>query len=98
MKARITSAGPCKLNRGELRRVPQQHTEWPIGYHVCCPRCGFVTLALNNRSGLQITESMDGHVSLSAPIRCLYCKVIIHIQRCELTLEEDKDVRDIRCR
>ena len=98
MKAHITSTTPCKLNKGELRRVPQRQTEWPIGYHICCPRCGFVTLALNNSSGLQISESMDGHVSFSAPIRCMYCNVIIHIQRCELTFEEDEDVQSIRYR
>ena len=60
----------CKLERGELRRVPQDRRSLIVGYHVCCPQCGFVTVALNGHAGLVITESEDGErVSLSDPIR-----------------------------
>lgn len=93
MKATVTNTAPCKLTKGELRRVPISRTEWPIGYHVCCPRCGYTTLALNYHHGLEIDESADGHVSFSAPIRCLFCQVQISIKRCELTVKEDEHVR-----
>ena len=98
MKARVTNSAPCKLSKGELRRVPLRKTEVAIGYHICCPKCGYVTLALANYEGLLIDESVDGHVTLSAPVRCLFCRVLIHIRRCDLKLEEDEHVRHARYR
>ena len=44
-----TSKGPCKLERGEMRRVSQDKRFGLVGYHVCCPRCGYVTVALRER-------------------------------------------------
>ncbi len=73
--------------------MPLSKAQWPIGYHVCCPRCGYTTLALNNHDGLEIDESADGQVSFSVPIRCLFCQIQISIRRCELTVEEDEHVR-----
>lgn len=98
MRATITERTACKLVRGELRRVPIQKTEWPIGYHVCCPRCGYTTLAFNNHDGLEIDESADGHVSFSVPIRCLFCQVHIAIKRCEISIEEDEHVHHVQYR
>jgi len=98
MRAHITDKVPCKLGKADLRRVPQNPRSWVVGYHVCCPRCGFVTIALNGKDGLEIDESVDDRVSFSCPLRCSYCQVLIHIQRCELTLEEDSRVRNIRYR
>ena len=98
MRAQVTNRAPCKLTKGELRRIPQNPRSWPIGYHVGCPRCGFVTMAVSGREGLEIGESADGRVSFSKPVRCAYCQVLIHLNRCELTLEEDEHVRQVRCR
>ncbi len=98
MKALITDKVPCRLEKAELRRVPQNPRSWVVGYHVCCPRCGFVTIALNGKDDLEIEESVDSNVSFSCPLRCIYCQVLIHIQRCVLTLEEDDLVRNIRYR
>ena len=99
MRMRPTSKRPCKLERGELRRVSQDRRRLLVGYHVCCPRCGFVTVALNGHDGLAITESEDGsEVTFSKPLRCLYCAVLIHLKDGLATLEEDDRVRGVRYR
>jgi hypothetical protein len=97
VKAVVTSKVPCKLQGGELRRVPQNPRGWVVGYHVSCPRCGFVTLAVAGRKDLAITED-NGRVTFSRPLRCTYCQVLIRIERGELTLEEDDRVRRVRYR
>jgi hypothetical protein len=96
---RPTDKRPCKLERGELRRVPQDRRGLIVGYHVCCPRCGFVTVALNGHAGLVITESEDGErVTFSEPLRCLYCAVLIALSDGEAQLEEDERVRRVQYR
>ena len=57
MRLHVTDRRPCRLERGDLRRVPQNLQSGIVGYHVCCPRCGFVTVALNGNDGLTITEA-----------------------------------------
>ena len=99
MRMRPTGKRPCKLERGEMRRVSQDLLRAFVGYHVCCPRCGFVTIALNGDDGLAITESDDGQrVTFSQPLRCLYCAVLIHLRDGDARLEEDESVRHIRYR
>ncbi len=101
MRLHITDRRPCRLERGDLRRVPQSLFDLLVGYHVCCPRCGFVTVALNGSDGLTITEIReDGAllVTFSRPVRCVYCAVLIHVDRGEATLEEDANVRHVRYR
>ena len=99
MRMRPTDKRPCKLERGELRRVPQDRRGLIVGYHVCCPRCGFVTVALNGHAGLVITESEDGErVTFSEPLRCLYCAVLIALSDGEAQLEEDERVRRVQYR
>lgn len=99
MRLRPTNKRPCKLERGELRRVSQDRRRLLVGYHVCCPRCGFVTVALNGNDGLDITESEDGcDVTFSKPLRCVYCAVLIHLAGGEANLEEDDRVRRVRYR
>ncbi len=89
----MTDKRPCRLGRGELRRVPQDRTgRGIVGYHLGCPRCGFVTAILHGDDGRAITESVDGAVSLSLPARCAHCRVLIHLLAGELTFEEDRDV------
>jgi len=96
---RPTSKPPCKLERGELRRVSQDRRFGLVGYHVCCPRCGFVTVALNGHDGLVITESEDGErVTFSRPIRCLCCAVLIGIKNGEPDIQEDERVRRVQYR
>lgn len=99
MKALVTTKRPCNLGRSEMRRVPQDRSyRGIVGYHVCCPRCGFVTAVLNGAGGLAITESPDEAVSFSQPARCVFCNVLIHLAAGELTLEEDDRVRDVTYR
>ena len=99
MRMRPTAKRPCKLEHGEMRRVSQDRRRLLVGYHVCCPRCGFVTVALNGQDGFAITESEDGErVTFSRPLRCLYCAVLIHLTDGEAELEEDDRVRRVRYR
>ena len=95
----MTSKRPCLLTRGEMRRVPQDRAyRGIVGYHVCCPRCGFVTAVLNGAADLAISETSDEAVSFSLPARCVFCTVLIHLAADELTLEEDDRVRDVTYR
>ena len=94
-----TNARPCELERGDLRRVPQDTNHPVIGFHVCCPRCGFVTIALDGYGGLEIAESEDQRlVTFSTPVRCAFCGVLIHLREGAATLEEDDRVRNVRYR
>lgn len=97
MKAHVTNKVPCKLEPGELRRVPQNSKGWVVGYHVCCPRCGFVTLAVVGRDDLAIAED-DGALTFSDALRCIYCLVLIRIERGRLSTEEDDRVRRVQYR
>ena len=101
MRLHVTDRRPCRLERGDLRRVPQNPLSGIVGYHVCCLRCGFVTVALNGTDGLVITEAEENGsllVSFSRPVRCTYCAVLVHLDRGEATLEEDANVRQVRYR
>jgi hypothetical protein len=91
---RPTHEPPCRLAPGELRRVSQDRRLGLVGYHVCCPRCGFVTFAWSGRDGLAITE--DGErVTFSRPLRCLHCAVLIDLRDGEADLREDDGVRSV---
>ncbi len=96
MKLVITTARPCRMPKGSLRRVPQDLMQRLIGYNVCCPACGFVTFALQGSEGLTITEQ-EGEsgtvVSFSRPLRCLYCGVRVGLKENEATIEESAGVR-----
>jgi len=99
MRLRPTNKRPCKLERGEMRRVSQERRRLLVGYHVCCPRCGFVTVAFNGQDGFLISESDDGErVTFSRPLRCVYCAVLIRLQDGQAELEEDDRVRRVRYR
>ncbi len=100
MKMNVSESRPCALRRGDMRRVPQDRSSRNVvGYHVCCPRCGFVTAVLNGESGLAIIESEDGAlVTFSMPARCVFCNVVIHMHEGEAKLEEDKHARAVQYR
>lgn len=99
MRAVVTDKRPCRLGRGELRRVPQDRSyRGIVGYHVGCPRCGFVTAVLHGVDGLRIDEAIDGTVSFSCPTRCVFCGVLLRLTDGDLTLEEDAHVRNVRYR
>ena len=69
MKMVVTSKRPCQLRRGEMRRVPQDRSHRGlVGYHLGCPRCGFVTIALQGNAGLSITEAPDQAVTFSRAV------------------------------
>ena len=96
MMVRPSSRRPCHLQRGEVRRVPQGSCSRLLGFHVCCPRCGFVTPALQADGGLMITEgAAPDDLTFSRPLRCTYCRVLQHLEHGDLKLEEDADVRNI---
>ena len=99
MRLQVTSRRPCELERGQARRVSQNPRGVLVGYHVCCPRCGYVTVALHRSEDFIITESDDRTaVTFSEPLRCLFCKVRIAVAAGELQLIEDEHVRDVRYR
>lgn len=98
MRVQPTDKLPCYLDPGEVRRVPRERRASVVGYHVCCPLCGFVTLVIQG-ANVRITEGpVPADLTLAVPVRCLYCQVLMHIQAGELRLEEDAHVRSIRYR
>ena len=97
MKAKPTNRPPCRLESGDLRRVPQDPLYGLVGYHVCCPRCGFVTVALHGSEGLSIAED-DAGVSFSQPLRCTYCSVLLHLVQGRFEIEDDGHARPVRAR
>ena len=99
MKLVPSAKRPCRLERGEIRRVPQDRTSLLVGYHVCCLRCGFNTPALAGNDGLDIDEGdAPDDLTFSKALRCTFCRVLMHVSHGELRLEEDADVRHIRFR
>jgi hypothetical protein len=96
MKATVTSRRPCQLRKGEVRRVPQAVAAGLVGYHVACPRCGFVSPALVGDAGLVIDETPE--LGFSQPLRCVFCRVLVHLEGGEFRLEEDQHVRRSRFR
>ena len=97
MKARVVARAPCELEPGELRRVPQNLRVRVVGYHVCCPGCGFVTMAVDGDEGLVITEG-DGGLSFSRPVECLYCEALVQLDSGEIDTREDGDVHRLSIR
>jgi hypothetical protein len=99
MKAVVTDKRPCKLGRGEMRRVPQDRSfRGLVGYHLGCPRCGFVTIALQGDEGLVVQEGMEGEVSFSRPVRCVFCCVLLSLEDGELLCSQDGATRQIHVR
>ena len=99
MKLVPSSKRPCRLERGEVRRVPQDRANLLVGFHLCCPRCGFNTPALAGHDDLDIAEGDEpDDLTFSKTLRCTFCRVLIHVRHGELRLEEDADVRHIRFR
>ena len=97
MKAKPTNRPPCRLEPGDLRRVPQDPKYGLVGYHVCCPRCGFVTVALHGNDGLSIAEE-GSEVTFSEPLRCTYCSVLLHLEQGRFEIEDDGHARPVRAR
>ena len=97
MRLIVSTKRPCRLERGEVRRVPQPPARGLVGYHLCCPRCGFVNPALVGDAGLAIAEGHEPEdLTFSRPLRCTYCRVILHVSHGDVQLEEDQDVRNVR--
>ena len=92
MRAILVTRPPCRLRRGELRRLPQNSGAPVLGYYLCCPHCGFVNASLQGADGLTIIEQ-ERSVTFSAPVRCVYCAVLMHLNDSILLLEEDQHVR-----
>jgi hypothetical protein len=95
----LSSKRPCHLVGGEVRRVSQDLRYPLVAYHVCCPRCNFVSVAFQNHEGLVITEGQDArHLSFTKPLRCIYCAILIHVDRGKFRLEADGNERNLRFR
>jgi hypothetical protein len=99
MRAVLSTSRPCKLQRGELRRVPQERRPGNlVGYYVCCPRCGFVSHCVGS-SELAVSEGeAPGDVTMRGALKCVYCCVGIELERGEFLLTEGPDVRPVRYR
>ena len=99
MRVKIVDRAPCELEPGELRRVPQNLRVRVVGYHVCCPGCGFVTMAVDGDEGLAITEGEGpDDLSFSRPVECLYCEVLVRLDHGEIDTREGGDVRRLSAR
>ena len=99
MKVQIVDRAPCELEPGELRRVPQNPRVRVVGYHVCCPGCGFVSIAVDGDEGLAITEGEGpDDLSFSRPVECLYCEVLVRLDHGEIDTREGGDVRRLSAR
>lgn len=94
MKMAQTTRRPCRMQPGDLRRVPQDARYALVGYYVGCPRCGWVTAAIEGDDDLRVTERGDV-VTFSAPVTCTGCRMSIHLRESEAELEETADVRRI---
>ena len=82
-----SSAARSAASRGD-------RTNLLVGYHVCCPRCGFNTPALAGSDGLDIDEGeAPDDLTFSKALRCTFCRVLMHVAHGELRLEEDADAR-----
>ena len=62
MKLEHTDEPPCCMSRGQLRRVPRRRSQPVLGYHLCCPLCGFVTLVLE---GHGVVVAGEGHADVA---------------------------------
>ena len=93
MRLVLTSKRPCRLERGEARRVPQDRAGRLVGYHVACPKCRFVWIALDGHRGLAVTEGEEiGDVSFSKPVECAFCRTPIGAEHGEFRFGDRTDV------
>ena len=79
VKARVVEKPCSELRPWELARVPADRKAQVVGYRVCCPACGFVTLSVAGDAGQQIYEGDPG-LTLSEPVECLYCGARVLIE------------------
>jgi hypothetical protein len=95
----VSSSRPCKLKPGEVRRVPQERRPGNlIGFHVCCPRCGFVSPCVRCET-LEIREGESpSDITFEGTAKCVYCRVEFGIAAGEFHLVEGDDVRAVRYR
>lgn len=99
MRVVATTKRPCNLERGEVRRVSQDSRFPLVAYHVCCPRCGFVSIAFQNHEGLVITEgNTPDTLTFSKPLSCIYCGILIHIADGGIQLEATGNERNLKFR
>lgn len=68
----VAQKPPCRLGRGELRRVSINPILPLVGYYLACPKCGFVNVAFHEQQGQFITEQ-NSSVSFEKPIQCVFC-------------------------
>jgi hypothetical protein len=77
----------CRLEKGEARRVPGRPGAPLVGYHICCPQCGWPLFVVNGHEGQRVTEEPGG-LTFVLPVLCSYCGVKIAVKDGEVTLGE----------
>lgn len=88
MKIQIVTKPPCRLDRGEARRIPVDRARRLLGYYVACTACGFTTPAVHG-DGVRVVEgSADDDVTIADAICCLYCRGLIRIEHGEMSVVE----------
>lgn len=77
----------CQLEKGEARRVPRRPGAALLGYHLCCPRCGWRLFVMHGDDGQHVIEAPDG-LTISPPVICGYCGAEIAVDHGEVTMKE----------
>ena len=85
VRARVVDKPCSELRPWDLCRVPSDRKAPVLGYRVCCPACGFVTLSVAGDDGQAIYEGQPG-LTLSQPVECLYCGARVLIEYGEMVL------------
>ena len=75
----------CRLEKGEARRVPRRPEAPLLGYHICCPQCGWRLFVMHSDDGQKVIEEPDG-LTVSPPVICGYCGLEIAVERGEFTM------------
>ena len=91
-----TNRPPCQMRPGDLRRVPSDPTSRLVLYQVCCPKCGYVCAAIPDTE-FTVVEGDQGP-TFSEPLRCLFCHILIHLERGQMTSQPDEETIHVQYR
>lgn len=87
MRARLRGAGSCacRLEPGDLKRLPLDTTKQLLGYYAACPACGFREL-FDLRKRLHEVE--EGSYGVTLPdLRCPGCAGTIRVRAGDITTQ-----------